>query len=148
MSPKETKKPARVLIVDDHPGVRESLALHIGRQANLEVCGEAAETDEALRLMALVRPDVAVIDISLKGGNGIDLVKRIKDRGDCVRILVWSMHSGSHYAERSLRAGAMGYINKDQATDKIVEAIQHVLEGRIWLSEEMAKRMLLHVSEM
>jgi DNA-binding NarL/FixJ family response regulator len=141
--PRKTKKSrARVLIVDDHPAVREALALRIGGQPDLEVCGEAADTSEALRLVADTRPDVAVVDISLKTSNGFDLIKRLKDRNDRVRMLVWSMHSESLYAERALRAGALGYINKDQATDKIIEAIRRVLEGKVWLSEAMAERML------
>src|SRR5262249_24102606 len=107
-----------------------------------EVCGEAADLSDALRLLADTQPDVAVVDISLKTGNGIDLIKRIKDRNDQVRILVWSMHSESLYAERALRAGALGYVNKDQATDKIVEAIRRVLAGKVYLSDEMAERML------
>jgi DNA-binding NarL/FixJ family response regulator len=142
MSRNKTKRRARVLIVDDHPAVREALALRIGRQPDLEVCGEAADMSEALRLIADARPDVAVVDISLKAGNGIDLIKRIKDRNDHIRMLVWSMHSESLYAERALRAGALGYINKDQATDRIVEAIRRVLAGKVWLSEAMAERML------
>jgi DNA-binding NarL/FixJ family response regulator len=141
MSRKRPKR-ARVLIVDDHPAVREALALRIGRQPDLEVCGEAADTGEALRLVAEARPDVAVVDISLKTGNGIDLIKRIRDRDDRVRILVWSMHSESLYAERALRNGALGYVNKDQATDTIVEAVRRVLEGKVWLSEAMAERLL------
>jgi DNA-binding NarL/FixJ family response regulator len=136
------KKRARVLIVDDHPAVREALALRIGRQPDLEVCGEAADMDEALRLVAETRPDVAVVDISLKSGDGIDLVKRIKSRNARVRILVWSMHSESLYAERALRNGALGYATKDQATDRIVEAIRRVLAGKVWLSEAMAERLL------
>ena len=136
------KKRARVLIVDDHPAVREALALRISRQPDLEVCGEAADTSDALRLVAEILPDAAVVDISLKTGNGIDLIKRIKDRNDHVRILVWSMHSESLYAERALRAGALGYINKDQATDRIVEAIRRVLEGKVYLSEALAERLL------
>src|SRR4051794_26190901 len=98
-----SKPPARVLIVDDHPAVREALAFRIGRQRDLEVCGEAADTADALRLVAEARPDVAVIDITLKTGDGIDLIKRIRDRADHVRILVWSMHGESVYAERALR---------------------------------------------
>jgi DNA-binding NarL/FixJ family response regulator len=142
VSRKKAKKRARVLIVDDHPAVREALGLRIGRQDDLQVCGEAADMNEALRLVARTEPDVAVVDISLKTANGIDLIKRIKDRNQHVRILVWSMHSESLYAERALRAGALGYINKDQATDKIVEAIRRVLAGKVWLSETMAERML------
>jgi DNA-binding NarL/FixJ family response regulator len=136
------KKRSRVLIVDDHPAVRETLALRIGLQPDLQVCGEAADTSKALRLVAETRPDAAVVDISLKTGDGLDLIKRIKDRDGCVRMLVWSMHSESLYAEHALRAGALGYINKDQATDKIVEAIRRVLAGKVWLSEAMAQRML------
>jgi len=139
----QTKKRARILIVDDHPAVREALASRIGRQPDLEVCGEAADMSEALRLVAdTPPPDLAVVDISLKTSNGIDLIKRIKDRDDRVRMLVWSMHSEALYAERALRAGALGYINKDQATDKIVEAIRRVLEGKVYLSDAMAEKML------
>ena len=137
-----SKKRARVLIVDDHPAVREALAMRIGRQSDLEVCGEAADMSEALRLVADTQPDVAVVDISLKTGCGIDLIKRIKDRNDTVRMLVWSTHSESLYAERALRAGALGYINKDQATDKIVEGIRRVLEGKVYLSDAMVQTML------
>src|SRR5271165_3343801 len=108
-----SKKRARVLIVDDHPAVRQALAMLIGQEADLEVCGEAADLSDALRLVAATHPDVAVIDISLKTGCGIDLIKRIKDRSDRVRMLVWSTHSETLYAERALRAGALGYINKD-----------------------------------
>jgi DNA-binding NarL/FixJ family response regulator len=142
MGRKKPENRARVLIVDDHPAVREALALRIGRQPDLEVCGEAADMSEALRLVADTQPDVAVVDISLKTGNGIDLIKRIKDRNDHVRMLVWSMHSESLYAERALRAGALGYVNKDQATDRIVAAIRRVLAGKVYLSEAMAERML------
>jgi len=142
MSRNNSKKRAKVLIVDDHPAVREALAMRIGRQSDLEVCGEAADLSEALRLVADAQPDVAVIDISLKTGCGIDLIKRIKDRNDTVRMLVWSTHSESLYAERALRAGALGYINKDQATDKIVEGIRRVLEGKVYLSDAMVQTML------
>jgi len=133
---------ARVLIVDDHPAVREALALRIGRQPDLMVCGEAADTAEAMRLLSEARPEVAVLDITLKSGDGIDLIKRIKDRDASVRIVVWSMHPESLYAERALRAGALGYVNKDQATDTIVEAIRRVRRGEVWLSGAMTQRML------
>jgi DNA-binding NarL/FixJ family response regulator len=122
--------------------VRDALALRIGRQPDLRVCGLAADMSEALRLVADAEPDVAVVDISLRTGNGIDLIKQIKDRNHHIRILVWSMHSESLYAQRALRAGALGYITKDQATDRIVEAIRRVLAGKVWLSEEMTERVL------
>jgi DNA-binding NarL/FixJ family response regulator len=131
-----------VLIVDDHPAVREALAARIDRQTDLEVCGEAADVGQALQLLVETEPDAAVVDIGLKTGSGLDLIKRIRDRRDRVRIVVWSMHSESLYAERALRAGALGYVNKDQATDKIVEAIRRVLEGKVYVSPALAERML------
>ena len=133
---------ARVLIVDDHPAVREGLAIRIARQADLEVCGEAADLAEALEQVTATRPDVVVIDISLKSGNGIDLIKKIKANDPSIRMLVWSMHPEALYAERALRAGALGYITKEQATDKIIEAIRRVLEGKVYLSEAMAEHVL------
>src|ERR1043166_3029499 len=100
----------RVLIVDDHPVVREGLAAQIALQPELEVCGEAEGIPDALSLLEQARPDVAVVDISLKTGNGIDLIKRIRARDAAIRIVVWSMHAEGVYAERALRAGAMGYV--------------------------------------
>ena len=136
------KKTAKVLIVDDHPAVREGLAIRISRQPDLEVCGEAADVAEALHLFDTVNPDVTVIDISLKTGNGIDLLKRIKSRNDSARLLVWSMHPEALYAERALHGGALGYINKEQATDKIIDAIRRVLSGQVYLSDLMSERLL------
>jgi DNA-binding NarL/FixJ family response regulator len=136
------RKRAGILIVDDHPAVREALALRIDRQTDLEVCGEAADMSEALRLVREARPAVVVVDLSLKTGSGIDLIKRICGRDEGIRILVWSMHSEALYAGRALRAGALGYISKDQATEKIVEAIRQVLAGNVWLSEAMAEKLL------
>lgn len=145
MPQKPTDKPARVLIVDDHPAVREALALRISRQPDLHVCGEASDLAEALQFVSENKPDVAVIDISLKTGNGLDLIKRIKARGEPVRMLVWSMYQESLYAERVLQAGALGYITKEQATDKIVDAIRRVLEGKIYLSEAMTEKLLVRI---
>ena len=140
------KKPgARILIVDDHPAVREALTIRIAAQPDLEVCGEAADANEALRIAAATDPDVAVIDIALKPGNGIDLIKRLKARDDKFRAIVWSMFSEDFYAERALRAGAMGYINKGQATGKIIEAIRHVLAGNVYLSAAMTEKLLKRV---
>lgn len=142
MSKQKLPRRSRVLIVDDHPAVREALVLRINRQPDLEVCGEASDMGEALQLVSQTKPDVVVVDISLKTSDGIDLIKRIKDRNTHVRMLVWSMHSESLYAERALRAGALGYLSKDQATDKIVEAIRWVLEGKVYLSDAMTERLL------
>lgn len=134
--------PAQVLIVDDHPAVREALAIRISKLPDLQVCGEAADLPEALQLVAENDPDIAIIDISLKTGDGLDLIKRIKARAADVRMLVWSMHSENLYAERALRAGALGYINKEQATDRIVEAIRQVLAGKVYLSAAMTEKLL------
>jgi len=136
------KRAVRILIVDDHPAVREALAIRLSREPDLEVCGEAADVTEALQVFAATNPDVAVIDISLRDGDGIDLIKRIKAHNDAARVLVWSMHSESLFAERALRAGALGYINKEQVTDQIVVAIRRVLAGKVYLSDAAAERML------
>lgn len=137
-----SKPAARILIVDDHPAVREALAIRIAGEADLEVCGEASDVNEALRLVASLHPDVAVIDIALKNGNGVELIKRLKAKNDQFRAIVWSMYGEELYAERALRAGAMGYINKEQATSKIIEAIRHVLAGKIYLSPAMTEKFL------
>lgn len=142
MSPRSLKKKTRIVIVDDHPAVREALASRIGGHPDLEVCGEAEDVHEALTMIETIKPDLMVIDISLKAGNGIDLIKRIRSRNDQVRILVWSMHPESLYAERALRAGAMGYINKDQATERIIDAIREILAGKVYLSAAMAEKLL------
>jgi len=135
-------RPARILIVDDHPAVREALTMRLANLAGLVVCGEAADVPDALRLVAELHPDLVIVDITLKDSNGLDLIKQIKYQYHHVRTLVWSMHGESLYAERSLRAGAMGYINKQQATEKIVEAIHRVLDGKVYLSDDMTDRIL------
>jgi DNA-binding NarL/FixJ family response regulator len=135
-------KAARVLIVDDHPAVREALAIRISTQPDMEVCGEAADAAEALELIETTKPDVAVIDISLKTSDGIDLIRRIKSRNPRLRTLVWSMFSEALYAERALRAGAMGYINKEEATSTIATAIRSVLADKVYLSDAMAGKLL------
>ena len=119
--------------------------MRIDVEPDLDVCGEASEIDEAIELADKVGPDVAVIDVSLKNGNGIELIKRLKERNSSVRMLVWSMYEESLYAERALRAGAMGYINKEHASDEIITAIRRVLAGEIYLSTEMSHRMLSRV---
>ena len=140
-----TMRPTRqysVLIVDDHPIVRHGLAQLIDDGPRFNVCGQTACASEALTLVQRLKPDVMVVDLSLEGGNGLELIKQVKAQGLDTRMLVSSMHDEMLYAERSLRAGAMGYINKEQATDKIVEAINQILEGRIYLSEPMTERVL------
>ncbi len=142
MNPLKSPHPTRILIVDDHPAVREALALRIAREPDLEVCGEAGDLPEALKLAAEAHPDLVVIDMGLKSGSGLELIKRLKSRNDSMRMLVWSMFSESLYADRALRAGAHGYITKDHATDKIIEAIRRVREGKVYLSEPMTERVM------
>jgi len=136
---------AKVLIVDDHPVVREGLTMHLATQPDLEVCGEAEDLPGALAILTSARPDVAIIDISLKSSNGIELIRRIKDRQDAVRILVWSMYPETLYAERALRAGAHGYMNKGQATHHVLDAVRAILQGRVYVSGELANRLLQRV---
>lgn len=132
----------RVLIVDDHPIVCRGLRELLADEPDLEVCGEAGDVPEAMRQLDAARPDVVVIDLSLKGGHGIELIKMIKARDDRIRMLVSSMHDESLFAERVLRAGAMGYISKQEAADKIIDALRQVLRGEIYLSSRMTRRIL------
>lgn len=132
----------KVLIVDDHPAAREGLAVRIASQADMEVCGEAADMAEALELLDELQPEVVIVDIQLKNSDGLELVRRIKARNDAIGILVWSVYPDRIYAERALNAGALGYINKEHTTGRIVAAIRRVREGHIYLSEEMAQHLL------
>ena len=146
--PKEkirTKEKYRVMIVDDHPTMRCGLASLINDEPDLEVCGEASGVSEALQVLGDCDADLVIVDITLKDGNGIELIEQIRARDSSIRILVSSMHDEYLYTDRALRAGAQGYINKQEATDKIVEAIRHVLSGKIFLSSHMAERMLHHM---
>ena len=136
------KGKARVLLVDDHPILRKGLAQMINMEQDLMVCGEAEEAGKAFELVGTLQPDVAVVDISLKTGNGIELVKNVKARYPELPILVLSMHDESLYAERALRAGSLGYIMKEEATEQVLVAIRRVLKGEIFLSEKMKSRML------
>ncbi|MHB8902616.1 MAG: response regulator transcription factor [Thermoguttaceae bacterium] len=132
----------KVMIVDDHPAVREGLAVRINAQPDMEVCGQAGDLAGAVKLLETVRPDVLIVDIQLETGNGLDLVERIKCRHEPIAVLVWSMYADSIYAQRALHAGALGYINKRHATGRIVEAIRRVREGKIFLCEESVEQFL------
>jgi DNA-binding NarL/FixJ family response regulator len=132
----------RVLLVDDHPMVRERLAEVINRESDLVVSGEAEDRFDALELMAAEPPDIAIIDLSLKRSDGLELIKDIQARWPKVLMLVVSMHDESLYAERVLRAGASGYITKQEATRNILYAIRRVLSGNIFLTEHLANRMI------
>ena len=138
---------ARILIVDDHPLVRTGLAQLIGDCPDLEVCGEAGDMAEGLRRVDELQPDLVIIDLSLAGGSGLDLIEHIKARGNGTPMLVASMHDEALYAERVLAAGARGYVNKQEAQDRIIFAIRRVLGGKVYLSERMTERLLSGIDE-
>lgn len=136
MSPK-----LKILLVDDHPLVREGLTNLILQQPDMEVCGEAAGEPQALELIAGVQPDVAVVDISLENGSGLELIKSVKAMHPAVAMLALSMHDESLYAERALRAGARGYLMKREAAKKVIQGIRAVLAGQLFVSEKVATLM-------
>jgi len=127
-----------IFLVDDHPLVREWLTNLINQQSDLAVVGEAETGPQAIEAMLRLKPDVAIIDISLKDSSGIELIKNLKQALPNIAVLVLSMHEESHYAERALRAGARGYIVKRETTRKVILAIRQVLAGQPYLSEQIA----------
>ncbi len=137
--------PARklgVLLVDDHPITRQGLAALVESDPELTVCGEADNGPRALELVTKLAPDLAVIDVSLRSGNGLELMKNLRILAPKLPVLFMSMHDETLYAERALRAGAQGYIMKEEANEKILAAIQRVIRGELYLSERMQERML------
>ena len=133
---------AKILLVDDHPIVRQGLAELIEQEPDLSVCGEAETAPEALEAIVTMKPDIAIVDVSLPDASGVELIKEIKAGHADVPVLVLSMHDETLYAERVLRAGAKGYIMKEEATETVMVAIRKVLNGHIYLSERMAGRLL------
>lgn len=138
MSSEPANGKKKIFLVDDHPLVREWLTNLIHQQPDLVVCGEAESGPQALQAILETRPDIAIVDLSLRDSSGIELIKSLKQAAPAVAVLVLSMHEEAHYAERSLRAGAMGYIAKRETTRKVIAAIRRVLEGRVYVSEELA----------
>lgn len=132
----------KVFLVDDHPIVRQGLALFIDREPDLMVCGEADGATSALQAIREAAPDFVVLDISLDGPDGLELLKTLRLRYPNLPVLVLSMHDEAVYAERALRAGANGYIMKQEATEKVLTAIRHILGGDVYLSDRLTKRML------
>ena len=123
----------RIFIVDDHPLVREWLSALLRKQADLELCGAAQDATEALASMLIDPPDVAIVDISLKSSSGLDLIKDMAEHLPGTQAIVLSMHAEIFYAERALQAGARGYVTKEEATDKILEAIRTVQSGQVFV---------------
>jgi DNA-binding NarL/FixJ family response regulator len=135
-------RPARVLIVDDHELLRDGLRMMLSNRPDLETCGEAAEEGEAVRLIRELHPDLIVVDIALKSGNGIDLIKQIKAYDPATRVIVYSMYDEHLYGERALRAGANGYVNKQDPASAILDAICRVLDRKMYFSEGLIERVL------
>ena len=129
---------AKVFLVDDHPLVREMLKSLIEQQSDMSACGEAGDAAQALKGIAAGKPDVAIIDLSLKESSGLELIKQIKQRHPQVSQIVLSMHDEKLYAERVLRAGARGYVMKRESTRQIVAAIRAVQSGKLWLSDALS----------
>ena len=139
-APKKAKY--KILLVDDHPILRQGLAQMINEEKELMVCGQFEEASKALDAVISLKPDAAIVDISLKGSSGIELLKNIKVQYPKLLVLVLSMHDESLYAERALRAGASGYIMKQEATDQVLVALRKVLNGEIYLSEKMSSKLM------
>lgn len=133
---------ARIVIVDDHPLVRERLTEVIHREPGLRVCGEAEDRPGAVEVVSREKPDLVIVDLTLKRSNGLDLIKDLRVLHPDLRILVLSMQDESLYAERVVRAGAHGYITKYEATERILLAIHHVLSGKMFLSAEVSDEIL------
>jgi DNA-binding NarL/FixJ family response regulator len=136
-------KPTAIVIVDDHPLVRDQLRAAIESEVDFQVCGEAEDGHHALAIIQSTKPDMAILDLTLRGSpNGLDLIKEIHLRYPKILVVVVSMHDESLYAERAIHAGAHGYITKQEATKKILLAIRQVLSGEIYLSDKMAAKVL------
>ena len=132
----------KVFVVDDHPIVREGLTQLINREPDLAVCGDAEEMHSALRTIDALKPDILIVDISLNGPDGLDLLKTIRAKEPSLPVLILSMHDESIYAERALRAGANGYIMKQEATERVLVALRRILNREIYVSDRVANKML------
>ncbi len=137
-----SERKTRILIVDDHPLVREGLAARISPQSDMEICGEAASVDEGLAQVKATDPDLCIIDMQLVDSHGIDLIKEIHSRFPSTKMLVISAFDESLYAERALRAGAHGYINKRELQDNILAAVRTVINGQRYLSPKMTQQLV------
>ncbi|HWQ90247.1 MAG TPA: response regulator transcription factor [Clostridia bacterium] len=135
-----------ILLVDDHPLIRERLAEILTREPDLTVCGETEDRGETLEVIPLLRPTLAIIDLTLKNSDGLELVKDIHARWPEIKILVVSMHDESVYAERVLRAGALGYITKQEASRHILTAVRRVLEGMVYVNDRTASQIITRLT--
>jgi len=144
MPPKRTvaRSKFRVFLVDDHPIVRRGFQLLLSLEPDLMVCGEADNGPAALQKILALKPDVAIVDLSLKGSNGLELIKQLRSQSLKLKLLVFSMRDEGIYAERALRAGADGYITKEEGTEKAIQAIRLLMQGKRYLSDKVAEKMM------
>ena len=136
------KNATRVLIIDDHPLLRQGIGKLIEAENDFTVCGEADEARKAVAALAECKPDVVVLDVSLKGASGIEALKNLKTHSPTTKVLIFSMHDEKVYAPRALRAGASGYLMKQESPEKVLTALRKIVRGETYLSDEMANRML------
>lgn len=132
-----SKRVSKVFLVDDHPLFRQGLASLIGRRQGFRVCGQAESADEALQLMQCSKPDIAIVDLSLRNGHGLELISSIRALFPKTAVLVLSMHDEQHFAERSLRAGAVGYVMKSEPPNVVMKALDHAVQGTPYLSNQI-----------
>ncbi|NUP90037.1 MAG: response regulator transcription factor [Candidatus Sumerlaeia bacterium] len=144
--PSTPTRTVRILLVDDHPLIRSGLAQLIATEPGLQVCAEAEDAPSALDAARTHQPDIAIVDLSLPGASGLELLRQLRAAQPQLPVLILSMHDESLWAERTLRAGARGYIMKEQAPQDILAAIRHVLAGNVWLSPAISARILGRIS--
>ena len=142
MRAKNESRKRTIFLVDDHPIMRDGISQLINQQADLEVCGQASSAPEALNALNRIEPDMMLVDISLTGMDGIELIKIVKKRKGRLPMLVLSMHAEALYAERAIRAGAKGYVMKHASAETLLAAIRKVLAGKIYLSSAMTEKLL------
>jgi DNA-binding NarL/FixJ family response regulator len=134
---KSVSSKRRVFIVEDHPVFREGLVRMLGREKDLEICGEAGDYEKGIKGIQQLKPDLVLVDLELPGKSGLDLIKKVRSSKQDVKMLVVSMYDEALYADRVLRAGGDGYIMKEESPDEIIHAIRDVLAGHIYVSEDV-----------
>lgn len=142
ISEANSPKKSQILLVEDHPMLRERLAQLISKSPDWEVCGEADSHEGAMELIRQRAPDLAIVDLTLRDSSGMDLLDELKQQGSTLPVLVLSMHDEALYAERALRAGARGYVSKSEASTEVMRAVRKVLSGEVYLNERMTSDLL------
>lgn len=140
---KKTRNRISILVVDDHPLVRQGIATTLSQEGDLHICGEASDYDEAMAQAGKLKPDIALVDLTLEHRNGLELIRAIADVSPDTKVIVLTMHDEHVYAERCLRSGARGFLMKSHGPERLVKAIRNVHEGRMYASEELLQRVLM-----